>query len=737
MPGADAHFGSPGRESGFAARVNSRATIPPAGDTAPGRIRLAAALIVAAVCVAYHNSLGGPFVFDDVPSILENPAGRGWAAFSESLRPGAEGGLTTSGRPVVALSFALNHAITGDRVAGYHVLNAAIHAAAALCLFGLVRRTLLTPQLRGRFAAAAPPLAAATGLLWALHPLQTAAVTYMVQRAESLAALFVLLTFYALVRATAATGVAARRWRGASVVACALSMASKETAAAAPLLVLLYDRGFVSGTLREAWTTRRGYYVSLAATWLLLLWLVVVTGGRGGTAGFAAEASAWSYALTQCRALVLYLRLMVWPYPLVFDYGLGLARDLGEVLPQALLVAGLIVGVAVALVRRPALGFLGAWFLLLLAPSSSFIPVVTQTMAEHRVYLPLAALVVAAVLLGHRALGGRAAAGLGLAAIALLIGTVARNRVYRSEAALWADAAAKHPANARAHNNLGQALFRAGDVAGAIASYDRALALQSSYPETHYNRGVALARQRRMPEAIVSYEAALRLDPRYPEVHNNLGNALAQSGRAADALGHFESALGVRPDFAEAQNNLGNALLQLGRTTEAAGRFERALALKPNYAEASYNLGNARASAGAMAEALGHYDRALALRPDYAEAHVNAGNALVELGRTADAAVRYEKAVALNVRLADAHFNLASLRLDEGRWTEAAASLETVLRLDSAHPRAARALGFALARVGRTAEAEASYERHLRVMPGDADAREELRQLRARGPNLR
>ncbi|MEO6246922.1 MAG: hypothetical protein ABIQ12_15960, partial [Opitutaceae bacterium] len=397
-------------------RVNPRATIPPAGGTAPGRIRLAAVLIVAAVCAACHNSLGGPFVFDDVPSILENPAVRGWAALGESLRLGAEGGLTTSGRPVVALSFALNHTIGGDHVAGYHVLNGAIHAAAALCLFGLVRRTLLTPRLRGRFGAAALPLAAATALLWALHPLQTAAVTYMVQRAESLAALFVLLTLYAYVRATAATGVAARRWRGASVAACALGMASKETAATAPLLVLLYDLAFVSGALREAWTTRRGYYVALAATWLLLLWLVVGTGGRGGTAGFGAEVSAWSYALTQCRALVLYLGLVAWPYPLVFDYGPAMAGDLGEVLPQAVLIAGLIGGVVVALVRRPALGFLGAWFLLLLAPSSSFIPVVTQTMAEHRVYLPLAALVVAVILLMHCALGVRAGAGFGVAA---------------------------------------------------------------------------------------------------------------------------------------------------------------------------------------------------------------------------------------------------------------------------------------------------------------------------------
>jgi tetratricopeptide (TPR) repeat protein len=716
------------------ADVNLRATILPADGTPPGRIRLAAALIVAAVCFAYHNSLGVPFLFDDVPSILENPAVRSLPAFSDSLRPGADGGLTTSGRPVVALSFLLNHAIGGYHVAGYHVVNGAIHAMAALSLFGIVRRTLLTPSLRGRFGGAALPLATTIALLWALHPLQTTAVTYVVQRAESLAALFVLLALYAFVRATEVTNGAARRWRATSVAACALAMASKESAAAAPLLVLIYDRTFVSGTFRGAWVGKRPYYVALAATWLLLLWLVVGTGGRGGTAGLGAEVSPWAYALTQCQAIIRYAGLAAWPYPLIFDYGLGTVRGLGDVLPQALLIAALIGSVIVALVRRPALGFLGAWFLLTLAPSSSFIPVVTQTMAEHRVYLPLAALVGLAVLSAHCLLGLRAGRWLGVAAVALVAGTMARNHDYRSEVAIWGDAAAKFPANARAHNNHGQALFRAGDVAGAIVGYERALALQPSYPETHYNRGVALAKLGRLPEAIAAYEAALRIDPRYPEAHNNLATALVPAGRLLEAIAHYEAAIARKPDFAEAHNNLGSALLQSGRAAEAAVRFERALALKPDYAEASYNLGNARAGAGAMAEALGHYDRALSIRPGYAEAHVNAGNALLELGRAGDAIVRYEKAIALNSRLTDAHFNLASLRLEQERWAEAAASLESVLQLDSGYVRAHRALGFALAGQGRAAEAALHYERYLRVVPDDAQARAELGRLRSAAP---
>lgn len=714
--------------------MSSHATIPPADGAPPGRLWLAAALIVATVCVAYRNSLAVPFLFDDVPSILENPAVRSLRAFAESLRPGADGGLTTSGRPVVALSFLLNHAMGGYHVAGYHVVNGAIHAMAALCLFGLVRRTLLAPGLRARFGPSALPLAATSALLWAAHPLQTAAVTYVVQRSESLAALFVLVTLYAFARAAGTAGGVARRWRAVSLSACALAMASKEAAASTPLLVLLYDRAFVSGSFRSAWSGKPAYYAALAATWLILLGLVVSTGGRGGTAGLGADAAPWAYALTQCHAIVRYAGLAVWPYPLVFDYGIGTVRDLGEVLPQALLIAGAISCVVVALVRRPALGFLGAWFLLLLAPSSSIVPVVTQTVAEHRLYLPLAALLVMAVLSAHCVLGLRAGRWLGLAVVALAVGTMARNYDYRSEVAIWGDASAKLPANARAHNNRGQALFRAGDVAGALAGYERALALQPSYPESHYNRGVALAKLGRLPEAISAYDAALRIDPRYAEASNNLGNALVASGRLPEAIGHYDAAIAQRPDFAEAHNNLGSALLQSGRATEAAARFERALALKPDYAEASYNLGNTRAEAGAMTEALGHYDRAVAIRPDYAEAHVNAGNALLELGRPADALVRYEKAVALNPRLPDAHFNLASLRLEQERWADAAASLEIVLQIDSGYARARRALGFALAALGRTGEAARHYDLYLRVVPDDAQARAELMRLRSAAP---
>jgi len=139
-------------------------------------------------------------VFDDMPAIVENPHVRSLTPLAAALTAPPE--VTTAGRPVAALSFAVSYALAGGYDTWwYHATNVAIHAAAALALFGILRRTLLTDPLRERFGAAAAPLAFAAALLWAVHPLHTQAVTYIVQRVESLMGLFLLLTVYCAIRA--------------------------------------------------------------------------------------------------------------------------------------------------------------------------------------------------------------------------------------------------------------------------------------------------------------------------------------------------------------------------------------------------------------------------------------------------------------------------------------------------------------------------------------------------------
>ena len=578
----------------------------------------------------YLNSLSAPFVFDDPPSITANPTIRQlWPPWT-ALSPPSGQGLTVDGRPVLNFSLALNYAAGGTAVQGYHALNLAIHLSAALALLGIVRRTLRRPALRGRFGDAALPLAFAVALLWAVHPLQTESVTYVIQRAESLMGLFYLLTLYFFIR-----GVEAERlwvgwaWFVAAVSACLFGAATKEVTASAPLLVLLYDRALVAGTFREAWRQRWRLYAGLALIWPLLAWLVLGTGGRGGTAGFGIDVAWWFYALTQFQAICHYLWLTVWPHPRIFDYGTAWARHAADVVPYAVIILALVAGTMWSLVRRPALGFLGMWFFCILAPTSSILPGNRQTLAEHRMYLPLAVVIVVAVLGVHRLIGrgqNRSRAGhltlaLSVVLAAVLGGlTVRRNEDYRSELVLYRDTVAKRPNSAFARYNLGKALAESGAPAESIAHYEAALRLEPGWAHVHYNLGNALSDLGRFAEAVAHFQSAVRLKPDYAKAHYNLGNALIQLGQKPAALEAYRTAVDLRPDYLEARDNLGSVLLELGRPAEAIPHYEKVLAASPGRAETHCNLATACLLLGRVSEAIRHCETALRLNPGLAPA---------------------------------------------------------------------------------------------------------------------
>ena len=642
---------------------------------------LAAGLIVAATVAAFSNSFAGPFVFDNTASIPENPAIRHlWPLWKPLCPP--HGGETVAGRPLLNLSFAINYALGGLDVRGFHAANLAIHLASALLLFGIVRRTLLLPAMRARFATAATPLGLAVAGLWAVHPLQTESVTYIVQRAESLAGCFYLLAIYGLIRGAdprpggkrqEARGQrcearayrllpiasSATAWYVLTFLACLLGMATKEVTASPPIFALFYDRAFLAGSFREAWRRRRGLYLAMAATWLPLGWLIW---GTATSVGIGRGASWWAYFCTQCAAIVHYLRLCTWPHPLVFDYGDRLCQGFWEVAPQALALGVLGAATVLALWRWPKVGLLGLWFFAVLAPTSSFVPTcVTQTMAERRMYLPLAA-VVMLVVFGGLAAGGSLVrrnwlprpwagilGGLIVAAVVLTLGilTFRRNLDYQSDLSIWRDTVDKAPDNFRGHNNLGLALAGRGQIDEALAHYQTALKIKPDYAEARNNLGAALAGCGRLGEALPHYQRALEIKPDYAEAHNNLGLALAGCGRLDEALAQFQAALAVKPDYAEAHNSLGAALAGCGRLDEAIAHYQTALEIKPDYAEAHNNLGAALARRGRIDGALVHFQMALKIKPDYAEAHSNLGIALAGRGRIDEAIDHYRKALVL------------------------------------------------------------------------------------------
>jgi len=691
-------------------------------------------LLVLAGVVAYWNSFDGVFIYDDHPSIRDNPHIRVLWPLSKAMSlPLRNTGLTVDGRPLLSLSFALNHALFGPEPWGYHLVNLLIHIGAGLLLFGVVRRTLELPRFRERYAGSACPpepwrrssrwLALAAAAIWLVHPLQTESVTYIVQRAESLMGMLFLLTLYASLRGFEAqesllrpsgyggqAGVRsqgsekenpplapprrgtkkgpplssppwrgrgwvpspssrARLWHLAAILACALGMAVKEIMFSAPLLVLLYDVTFISPSLRTALSKRRWLYAGLFASWSIIF--AVTCAGWSEATGYFSEVSAVRYALTQPLVLLYYLRLAIWPSPLVLSYGWPMEEQWLRIVFPGLAVLGMLAVMCVGLWRRKWYGFVLAWFFLILGPTSSIVPL-QQAIFEHRMYLSLAAVATFAVIgveyaLRRMSLAPKQRVVLG-ACLAVVVVTVlggatrARNADYHDDLHLWQDNVRHRPCSADAQCVLGHALQSRGRVMAALECYRTAVRINPGQTEAHVNLAHTLHALGRSREAIEHGRAALRLRPDHATAHLNLGNALLAVSGPREAITHYREALRLNPGDAEAHYNWGIALDVAGRPREAMGHYQEAVRLDPDQVGARYNLGTALLALGRHREAIEHYQRAVQSKPDYAEAHNNLGIALHATGRIYEAIAHFEQALRLNPDYTAARDNLRKAR---------------------------------------------------------------------------
>ncbi|MBI4597908.1 MAG: hypothetical protein HY737_05860 [Candidatus Omnitrophica bacterium] len=420
-------------------------------------------LLIGAILCAYANSLTGPFLFDTLLGTTQNPLilFPHWPSWSELITP-----PVTAGRPIIVLSLLANAAIGGLSPIGYHVVNLAIHITAALVLYGLVRHTLALQKVTGTFSKKAPVtfadanrIAFVAALLWGLHPLQTQSVTYIIQRAESLMGLCYLFTLYCVCRS--ATAATPHRWWWMAFISCVLGMSTKAVMVTAPLLTLLYDRVFLAGSWGEAVRRRGLLYLGLAATWGWLAYLAIASGSATqGNAGPAISITPLEYLRSQPGVILHYLKLIVWPDPLVFDYVWPVATTARAIWPPTIVLGLLIALIIVAWRFAPAISFFGIAFFLLLAPTSTIFPI-ADLAAEHRLYLPLAPAVLLGILAADRVLPRRIGMWLAVFFVVTWGGlTLRRNMDYRSEEGMWRDVVAKRPLNARAQINLGMVLIK-------------------------------------------------------------------------------------------------------------------------------------------------------------------------------------------------------------------------------------------------------------------------------------
>ncbi len=487
----------------------------------------AAALLAVAGVAAWFNAFGVPFHFDDDPAIVHNASlHEFWPVWKSAWAPS---NTTLAGRPVPAFTFVYDWAVHGDNVWWYHAHNLIFHVLVALALFGAVRRAMMLESMRARFGGHATWIALAAALLWLVHPLTTQSVTYIVRRVEVMMGLFFFLTLYASVRSFE-TG--SPKWRWAAVGFAALGMATSETMVVVPFVVLLFDRAFVSPSWRDVLARNWRLYAGFAATWAIVL-VILLSSPRGPEATLHAPPGARAaYLRAQAHFVPHYLALSFWPKNLTFDYGfLTPGRFAASVLETGLVLA-LMAATVVLVFARPRWGFLPATFFLVLAPSSSLVPVMSEIAAENRMYVPLAALVVGVAAVVFTASRRALVVAVGLAVVAALaLGarTIARNADYRSELALYSDTVAKVPDNARALYNIGRCRFAGKEFDKAETCYRDALRAETHYQVARESLAELLVMLRRPKEAVDTCLEMLTMTKNGPD-------ALEESCRVARML---------------------------------------------------------------------------------------------------------------------------------------------------------------------------------------------------------
>ena len=609
-----------------------------------------------AVFVVYYPAAGVPFILDDFETIVDNPSVRQlWPLVGRGENYGPFNPPDTSpsnGRPLVNLAMAVNYHFGGLDPSGYRIVHMVVHVLSAMLLWAIVARTLRLDFFLGRFDRVAGPLSFAAAFVWAMHPLHTETLVYVTQRTELTMGLFYLGTLYCSMRYWAAERRAVRaNWLMLATLACLSGMLCKEMMASAPAMVLLYERTFVTGSFRR--TLRRSWplYVGLALAWVPVIALNVAEPRCPG-AGFGKGATAHEWWFTQTKVLFLYLKLTVWPWPLVIHYDIPYLKTLSQAWPWLLATGLLAVGTLVLVWRRSVVGFTAIWFFAVLSPTL-VVPLVGETVAERRMYVPLAAIVPLLIVGGYvvlqqvwqavaRRVGREAIRSGPLAVLCVVTVTVVigfgylssqRLLAYRDEFSLWQDAAVRQSHNPLVQLNLGTLIAEEGRLPEAIGHFEEAVRLAPDPQESplwyadlmryraHYNLARAFEDSARFQEAIEQYRATLRVRPDDAASHYNLARLLEDAGEAQQAVEHYRRAIAAQPDFAAAHNNLGIRLLTAGQVEEAIESFEAAVRGQENL-ENCLNLAMAYGSANRVDEAIPMAEKALELARSQNEAYL-------------------------------------------------------------------------------------------------------------------
>ncbi|MBI5789340.1 MAG: tetratricopeptide repeat protein [Candidatus Schekmanbacteria bacterium] len=626
-------------------------------------------LIIGIGFTIYSNTFHAPFTFDD--ALLEQERDQQANIDVTSLKS-----ITGRQRLLSYLSFDLNYAMGGNDPYVYHLTNIAIHVVAAITIYFLVLATLNLPALLAQYGQISQSAAALTALFFVAHPVQTQAVSYIIQRMTSLAGMFYLFSFLAYIKGRVSLGAKRTVLYLLAVFCALLAFSSKQHTVVLPLVILLYEFFF----FQELDFSRYKKLLSVISLFLILpiavgvFYLQDINWLLSGYNQY--DFSMWEKIITEFRVLIYYVSILLLPLPsrLNLDYDYSVSRSL--VNPPATLISliavcALLFWAARTAKKRPLVSFCIFWFLLNLMLETFFLPI--EIIYEHRLYLPaIGFFLIAAVYIIQffRRYPLPILLEITVVIVALLgWGTYERNKIWGSEISLWSDVVQKSPKKARPHNNLGKAYATAGlsttdkvlsdkysDL--AIKEYTQAVTLNPANYVAFDNLGQSYGRKEMTDEAIRACREAVRLKPDYMPAYNNLGVAYNRKKRYKEAMEACSKALELNPRYAKAHFNLGRAYDGLKRYDEAIITFRKALEFRPDDANIPYNIGNAYFNKGENEKALEYYLQTIKMSPDFINAYYNLGVLYFNKGEIAKAAEQYSKMIKLNPRHAPAYERL-------------------------------------------------------------------------------
>jgi len=525
--------------------------------------------------LVYSNTFHSSFHFDDLPSIVANPAIQNIHHLSSiwSFLPR---------RFILYLTLALNYHFGGLNVFGYHLFNLIVHLISAVLVCWLVRLTFLCPGMKEeKIARHADAISLFAGLVFVAHPIQTQAVTYIIQRAASMAAMYYLasLCLYVKSRLPLQAPELRRFYYAGALFMAVAAMFTKETAITLPLVILLYEFFF----FKIEWKRVTPFLLTL---FIIPVTMLLTETGAARIHQLSSEPgiSPTDYLLTQFRVMVTYVRLVFLPFNQNIDYDYPVYRNLFDwPVLNSLLFLITVSYFAKSLFKEYRLAAFGiCWFFLTLLPESSILPI-KDVIYEHRLYLPMAGFCLFFVS-GMYYLGGKNAYKAVTIALCVIIAGYSlmayqRNKVWKDELTLWNDTIQKSPHKTRAYINRAFAYDNLGMTAQVMANYDKAIEIDPRFPDAYYNRGLVYYRQGQLPQALSDFNKTIVLNPDFADAHNNLGLVYFYQGAFEQALEEYNKAIALKPGYAGAYNNRAIVYYRLNQIQKAWEDVHKAQAL--------------------------------------------------------------------------------------------------------------------------------------------------------------